>query len=148
MKTSLAGSGSLAALLVLLGIAGLTSCGVPPNANNVGKAAAEARFNELVALATQSASSEGNDALYSEVAQRGTKTVARNGVITFAADGLTVAATECSIEDGRYTFRGTPVVKGPKTWMVGDQQTQFILSPSSDHHYKLETRGAVSTPAR
>jgi len=40
------------------------------------------------------------------------------------------------------------VAKGPKTWMVGDQETQFFLTPSGDQHYKLETRGAVSTPAR
>ncbi len=131
---------------VLLSIACLTllaACDSPTAATGGFTIAnAEARYAEIQHLATDNAKQDGLDASFASREMHGRKVLMKHCVVRFTKDGTTVAAAEGEIDQGKFTFRGTPVLRTGSQIKLGDQQCIVIAAPKDGGHYEVTTAGA------
>ena len=69
----------------------------------------------------------------------------KNCVVLFTKDNTSVAAAECEIKDGKFTFRGTPVIKTGTLIKLGDQETVITADPKAEQHYEVTIIGNVES---
>ena len=109
------------------------------------RATAEARYAEVQHLAVEHATQEGLEARFGTRAWHGHKLAMKNCVVLFTKDNTSVAAAECEIKDGKFTFRGTPVIKTGTLIKLGDQETLITADPKAEQHYEMTIIGNVES---
>ena len=135
-----------ARLLMLLGCVCLAAgCGSPVERDGPARAAAEARLADLERLATGHASEEGLEGSFASRDIKPSKVIMHDCVVLFTLDRTTVAASECEINRGTFTFRGTPVLKNGNVLKLGDQVSVITMTPNAAHHYEVSTAGHIIT---
>jgi|GEM_PF-3027001 len=109
------------------------------------RASAETRFADLQHLAVEHATQEGLEASFGTREWHGHKLAMKNCVVLFTKDNTSVAAGECEIKDGKFTFRGTPVIKTGALIKLGDQETVVTANPKNEQHYEVTIVGNVES---
>ena len=105
------------------------------------RAQAQLRFADVQQLATEHATEEGLEASFASREIKGNRVLMHNCVVVFTHDNTSVAATDGEINEGVFTFRGTPVLKVGSVLKIGDQLTVITATPGGDHHYAISVRG-------
>ena len=121
----------------------LAACDAPIAATGgFTRANAEARYSDIQHLATENARQEGLDASFASREVHGHKVLMKHCVVRFTKEGTTVAAAEGEIDQGKFTFRGTPVLRTGSQIRLGDQQAVVIAAPKEEGRYEVATAGA------
>ncbi len=125
----------------------MVGCSTPRPSLNDGLTQnnAEMRLSEVRRLATEHASQPGLDASFQSREIKSHQVVMRNCVVTFTQDGTTVAAGEATIKDGKFSFKGSPVLKTPSTVKLGDQEIVITAEPKDGNHYEVTPVGKMAS---
>ena len=136
---------SFALLACLVLTAGCASDG--PSGMRLTRAQAQLRFTDVEQLATEHATEEGLEASFASREIKGNRVLMHHCVVVFTHDNTSVAATDCEISEGVFTFRGTPVLKVGSALKIGDQLTVIAATPGGNHHYEISVRGSPAMVA-
>ena len=136
---------SFALLACLVLTTGCDSIGT--SSMRLTRAQAQLRFADVEQLATEHATEEGLEASFASREIKGNRVLMHHCVVVFTHDNTSVAATDGEINEGVFTFRGTPVLKVGPVLKIGDQLTVITATPRSNHHYEISVRGSPAMVA-
>lgn len=133
------------ALLAIACLVIAASCATKAPSSSLARAPAEARYAEMQRLAVEHATQEGLEASFGTREIHSHKILMKNCVVVFTKENTSVAAASCVIEQGKFTFRGTPVLKSGATIKLGDQETVITAVPKDGDHYEVTTTGQMTS---